>query len=236
MVHQKFNAGGIAHLIGKAPILRHLPLPVRESLTSAARIIQCDKRKTVQATGAPHKNLFLVISGQLDFCGTTSDGEEITLATFGPGCASSWLALFHSTPARRDLIANPGTVLLAIPKKAMRSTLNQHPDLYPEILEYEANRFRSLLDWQQLSLVSDRSRRIGLMLVQLAEVKGDSSRQPVVRLTGERLAKTTQCSRQTLMACLRKLQAAGLIQQAYGEIRLLNVEKLRAFANSDLNR
>jgi CRP/FNR family transcriptional regulator, cyclic AMP receptor protein len=227
----KHDKTAIAHAIGKAPILWHLPLSARKKLSTAARVIHCHQRMVVQATGTPHKYMFLVVSGQLDYCGAASDGDEITLATFGPGCASSWLALYHRTPARRDLIGNPDTVLLAIPCKVMRSTLEQYPMLYPDILEYEANRFRSFLDWQQLSLVTDRSRRIALMLIQLAEIKGDSSPQPVVRLTGERLAKTTQCSRQTLMTCLRKLQDAGLVEQAYGEVRLLDIEGLRAYAN-----
>ena len=227
----KKDVGGLAEAMADMPILGRLPLESRKELAIKARVIQCDVRSVLLSTGSPHKYLFLVISGQLDFCGTTSDGDEITLAVFGPGCASSWLALYHQTPARRDLIGNPGTLLLAVPNLVMRSILEQHPELYPDILEYEANRFRTLLDWQQLSLITDRSSRIALMLTHLAEIKGDKSPQPVVRLSGERLAKTTQCSRQTLMVSLRKLQDAGLIEQAYGEVRLLDVDGLRSYAD-----
>lgn len=225
----KHDPVAIAHAIGDMPILGQLPLPVRNQLAAAARIIRCDRRMVVLAQGAPHETLFLVVSGQLDYCGTTSDGDEITLATFGPGGASSWLSVYHRTPARRDLVGNPGSLLLAIPHRLIRTTLERYPALYPEVIEYEANRFRALLDWQELSLTKDRTSRIALMLIQLAAIKGDTSAQPTVELTGERLAKTTQCSRQTLLTSLRKLQDAGLIEQTYGKVRLLDLDGLRAF-------
>lgn len=219
----------LAAAIAEMPILQHLPPDVHQELAKNSRVIMCDQRTILLSQGAEHKYLYLVIAGQLDFCGSTSDGDEITLATFGPGGVSSWLSVFHTTRARRDLIANPGSILLAIPHQLIRITLAQNPSLYPHVINYEAIRFRALLDWQELSLTRDRTRRIALMLIQLAEISGDTSKQPVVRLTGERLALTTNCSRQTLLASLRKLRDAGLIEQTYGEVRLLDVDGLQAF-------
>jgi len=229
----KKDATALAEAIGKMPILGRLPSDARKELAIKGRQISCETRLMVLSAGAPHDYIFVVVEGQLDFCGRTSDGEEITLAVFGPGCASSWLAIYHETPAHRDLIGNPGSLLLAIPKQLIRSTLKQYPELFPDILAYEANRFRTLLDWQQMSLVSDRSRRIALMLAHLAEIKGDKSKQPLVKLSGERLAKTVHCSRQTLMTSLSKLQKKGLIEQVYGGVRLLDTEGLKSYANQD---
>lgn len=228
----KHDPLALAHAIGGMHILGSLPLEAREMLARAARVVHCERRVVVLNQGEPHVALFLVVSGQLDYCGTTSDGDEITLATFGPGAASSWLSVFHRTPARRDLIGNPGSILLSIPHKFVKSVLAEHPALYPEVIEYEANRFRALLDWQQLSLTKDRTSRIALMLIQMAAIKGDVLDNPIVHLTGERLAKTTQCSRQTLLASLKKLQDAGLIKQSYGKVHLLDIEGLRAFSGA----
>jgi len=227
---QNPNFLALAHAIGEMPILSGLSLETRRRIAKASRLIQCDRRKIVLSQGQPHESLFLVVSGQLDYCGMTSDGDEITLATFGAGTASSWLSVFHRTPTQRDLVGNPGSILLSIPHRLIKQVLADNPALYPEVIEYEANRFRALLDWQQLSLTKDRTSRIALMLIQLAAIKGDTSPQPIVYLTGERLAKTTQCSRQTLLTSLGKLQDAGLIDQCYGKVILLDLEGLRAYS------
>lgn len=229
----KKDTASLVSALGEMPILGRLPHEARKELAIKGRQISCETRLVVLSAGAPHDFIFVVVEGQLDYCGTTSDGEEITLAIFGPGCASSWLALYHKTPAHRDLIVNPGSLILAIPKQVIRSMLERHPELFPDVLTYEANRFRTLLDWQQMSLVSDRSRRIALMLTHLAEIKGDDSEQPLIKLSGERLAKTVQCSRQTLMASLQKLHKAGLIEQVYGGVRLLSVNGLKSYAGRE---
>lgn len=241
---KKRDRNFLAATIAKMPILRRLPSGVHQELAQKSRIVRCDERTTLLSQGAEHKYLYLVIAGQLDFRGSTSEGDEITLATFGPGGVSSWFSVFHTTRARRDLVGNPGSILLAIPHQLIRTILAQNPSLYPYVIKYEAARVRALLDWQELFLTRDRTRRIALMLIQLAEARGGGARgaeaseaeararvskQPIVRLTGERLAQTTNCSRQTLLSSLRKLRDAGLIEQAYGEIRLLDIDGLRAF-------
>ena len=228
-MNPKLEKTSLIAVIAQMPILQYLPRKAQEEIAWKARVIECDQRTILLSQGAEHKYLYLVITGQLDFCGSTREGEEITLASFGPGSVSSWFSVYHTTNSRRDLVACRDSVFLAIPHQLIRTMLTQNPELYPYVIRYEANRVRALLDWQELSLTSDRTRRIALMLIQLAEIKGDKSNQPIVRLTGERLARTTNCSRQTLLASLQKLREANLIKQRYGEVQLLDIPGLRRF-------
>ena len=226
----------LAEAIGGFPVFEHLPRAARRELAGAARLLACDQRTRLLASGDWHRSLFMAIEGQIDLCGSSSDGEEVTLATLGPGQASSWVAIYHTSAARRDLVATAGAKVLAIPHDFIRSLLERYPALFPHILAMEGSRFRALLDWQQQSLVSNRERRVALLLLLLVQLSGETGEQPLVRLSGERLARSAQCSRQTLMTALRKLQAAGWIHQGYGKVQLLDVPKLRAFAEDQDQR
>lgn len=228
---RSFNTEAVAEALAQSPIFERLDPAERLELVRASRLIRCEGRTTVLAAGAPHTHLFYVIAGQIDYGGAAIEGDEITLAVFGPGRTSSWLSMFHKAPeAKRTLSAVAGPAVLAIPNSAMRAVLDRRPELYPLVMEFEARRFRALLDWQQQSLVSDRCKRIALLLALLVEASGESGPHPTVRLTGEKLARSAQCSRQTLAVAMRRLTEAGLIQQGYGFVRILDISALRAFA------
>jgi CRP-like cAMP-binding protein len=227
---ESIDITAIAQALCQSPILAQLPDAERIAIARNSQLSRFLRRTVLLAIGTIHRFVFFVIDGQIDYCGSTEDGEEITLATFGPGRTSSWMTIFREAPARRDLIGVPHSVILAIPNRVMRAVLDRNPALYPLIFEHEARRFQALLDWQQQSLVSDRGKRLATLLLLIAEISGDNSAQPVVRLTGQRLARTAQCSRQTLSVSLRRLEAAGLIKQAYGRVHILDPCGLRDFA------
>lgn len=224
----RMEIDALAELLGHTAVFSLLPLEARRSLLARSSLVICETAKVLQQAGTPHHHLYLVVDGRAEMCASTSDGEEIVVAGFGPYSFSSWIALYHDSPAQRDLVALAGTRLLAFPAAAVREVLELHPQLYPEVLKLEAVRFRASLDWQQQAMVADRTKRIAKLLLLMAQIGGQTGRSPRVSITGERLARIAQCSRETLRGSLAKLRSEDLIAQEYGALVLTDPARLKA--------
>lgn len=217
----------LAELLGHTAVFSLLAIDARRELLSKSRLMVCDCSTVLQQAGTPHHHLYLVVDGRAEMCASTNEGEEVVVAGFGPYSFSSWIALFHDSPAQRDLVAHAGSRLLAFPAAAVREMLESHPQLYPAVLRLEAARFRAALDWQQQAMVADRTKRIAKLLLLMAQIGGDTGHSPTITITGDRLARIAQCSRETLRKSLLRLRNTGLVEQKYRAIVLLDPENLR---------
>jgi CRP-like cAMP-binding protein len=157
----------------------------------------------------------------------SADGEEMTLAIFGPGSTSSWIALFHDTPAERNLVGASQSHILGIPKKIALKLLEDRPSLYPLILKIEANRFRAALNLQQHNLVRERPRRVAGLLLMLIEMSGNKQHSLEVHLTSQELARMAHCSRQSLYQAIKLLTQQRVVRQCYGYLEVLDTDKLK---------
>ena len=182
----------------------------------------------MQAAGDPHHHLWLIVTGEIAMVANSEDGDELTLAIFGPGSTSSWIALFHNTPAERNLIGSTGSHILGLPRNVALQLLENHPALYPVVLKIEANRFRAALNLQQHNLVRERPRRVAGLLLMLFEMSGEGRRSNIIRLTSQQLAKMAHCSRQSLFEAVKNLTKQGAVKQRYGEIEITDLQKLRS--------
>lgn len=227
-MNARMEPDALAELLGHTAVFSLLPLDARRTLLTKSRLLTCDTLTVLQHAGAPHHHLYLVVAGRAEMWASTSEGEEIVVAGFGPYSFSSWIALFHDSPAQRDLVALPGARLLAFPASAVLETLEHNPQLYPAVLRLEAARFRAALDWQQQAMVTDRTKRIAKLLLIIAQTGGDTGKTPRIAISGEKLARIAQCSRETLRKSLLKLRKEGLVAQEYRTIVLLDPKKLKS--------
>ena len=218
----------LTRFLAKLPVFKQLKSGERERLLTRCRLLALDHRKILQASGEPHHHLWVVVTGEIAMVASSAEGDDLTLAIFGPGSTSSWIALFHDTPAERNLIAAPGSYILGIPRAVALSLLAAYPSLYPTVLKIEANRFRAALNLQQHNLVRERPRRVAGLLLMLMEMSGEPQQSPVIRLTSQQLARMAHCSRQSLYEAVKTLSALGAVQQRYGQIEIIDQQRLRA--------
>ena len=218
----------LVQFLGKLPVFERLNLEQRSALLDQCRLHSLEQREVMQAAGDPHHHLWIIVTGEIAMVANSEDGDELTLAIFGPGSTSSWIALFHDTPAERNLIGSAASHILGLPRKVALQLLEDHPALYPVVLKIEANRFRAALNLQQHNLVRERSRRVAGLLLMLLEMSGDGRQSNTIRLTSQQLAKMAHCSRQSLFEAVKKLTAHGAVSQRYGEIEITDIPKLRS--------
>ena len=222
----------LVQFLGKLPVFERLNVEQRTALLDQCRLYSLEQREVMQAAGDPHHHLWVIVTGEIAMVANSEDGDELTLAIFGPGSTSSWIALFHDTRAERNLIGSAGSHILGLPRNVALQLLENHPTLYPVVLKIEANRFRAALNLQQHNLVRERPRRVAGLLLMLLEMSGEGRQSNIIRLTSQQLAKMAHCSRQSLFEAVKNLAEHGAVRQRYGEIEVTNVEKLRSVYRS----
>jgi CRP-like cAMP-binding protein len=225
---QHLPAGELSEFIVKLPVFERLTKTECHGLLSQCRLHALDQREVMQAAGETHHHLWVIVTGEIAMVANSEDGDELTLAIFGPGSTSSWIALFHDTPAERNLVGGADSHILGIPRKLALELLETHPTLYPVVLKIEATRFRAALNLQQHNLVRERPRRVAGLLLMLMEMSGGAHHSRTIRLTSQQLAKMAHCSRQSLFQAVKILSGHGAVSQRYGEIVITDVEKLQA--------
>lgn len=229
---QELPTSALLRFLGRLPVFKQLNTREREELLSQCRLHALEQRRVMQAAGDPHHHLWVIVTGEIAMVANSEEGEELTLAIFGPGSTSSWIALFHDTPAERNLVGAAGSHILGIPRKVALALLETHPPLYPTVLKIEANRFRAALNLQQHNLVRDRPRRVAGLLIMLMETSGEPNPSKVIRLTSQQLARMAHCSRQSLYQAVKTLSERGAVRQHYGFIEILEPETLRSLYRS----
>lgn len=217
----------LVQFLGQLPVFEGLSAAERQNLLGTSRLHALDQRQVMQAAGDAHHHLWVIVTGEIAMVARSADGEEMTLAIFGPGSTSSWIALFHDTPAERNLVGASQSHILGIPKKIALKLLEDRPSLYPLILKIEANRFRAALNLQQHNLVRERPRRVAGLLLMLIEMSGNKQHSYEVHLTSQELARMAHCSRQSLYQAIKLLAQQRVVRQCYGYLEVLDTDKLK---------
>lgn len=217
----------LVQFLGQLPVFEGLSAAERQNLLGTSRLHALDQRQVMQAAGDAHHHLWVIVTGEIAMVARSADGEEMTLAIFGPGSTSSWIALFHDTPAERNLVGASQSHILGIPKKIALKLLEDRPSLYPLILKIEANRFRAALNLQQHNLVRERPRRVAGLLLMLIEMSGNKQHSHEVHLTSQELARMAHCSRQSLYQAIKLLAQQRVVRQRYGYLEVLDTDKLK---------
>ena len=225
----------LVQFLGQLPVFERLSTAERQTLLGQCRLHALDQRRVMQAAGDPHHHLWVIVTGEIAMVGRSADGEEMTLAIFGPGSTSSWIALFHDTPAERNLVGAGNSHILGVPRKVALKLLEDRPGLYPLVLKIEANRFRAALNLQQHNLVRERPRRVAGLLLMLIEMSGVRQQRQEVHLTSHELARMAHCSRQSLHQAIKLLTEKGVVKQRYGHLEILDIERLKQIYAGSLN-
>jgi CRP/FNR family transcriptional regulator, cyclic AMP receptor protein len=216
-------------MLQENPVFAVMSENAKTELARVARVYRCRGRTILHSAGQPAAYLFHVVSGQIELTTVTREGEEGAVGTFGAGQWATWLAPFDGRPTERDIHAANGSVILAFPLEAVRSTFAQNPQAYPPLLKEISRRFRAVLRLQDARTIINRDQRIGHILLLLAEFNSASPKALRVKITRAALAQRVGCSRQTLYEALARLESKGLIRTIYGGIELHDPKQLRIY-------
>lgn len=211
----------------------NLPALLQDSLLAAARVRRLVPGQRLFKRGDPPCGLYAVLEGAVRIGAVNEQGKEALLSVVEPPHWFGEICLFDGRPRTHDASGVGRCILLQVPQATLLELLGEHPHYWRHLALLMSHKLRlTFINIEQLSLMPAAA-RVAHRLLMIAEGYGqaESSRR-VLQLPQDQLALMLSLSRQTTNQILKDLQNQGIVQLGYGEIEVLDLEKLRGAAQT----
>jgi CRP-like cAMP-binding protein len=207
--------------------------PLQE-VVNFARIERYNVPTLLNAAGSPLQLLRLVVEGHIEIVARRASGREVAVSDVGPGSWATWLPCFIPRPPEHDFYSSANACFIALPVKNVRQFCDQNPQIYPHIMGEIGQRLRLLMEWTGQSVLIGPEQRMAKLIHILARDQKLKTNSGTLHATQTRLASLARCSRQSANSLLGALEKRGFIQLAYGKFEILDLAKLVAFSEVEL--
>lgn len=182
------------------------------------------------------KGLCIVLSGRVRTLTTSAEGREQVLKVFGPGRTFADMAVFDDEPLPADAIAVTDSTVALFSRIDLLDLLRRHPDVSLDVIRLFASRLRAYkLMVEDLSL-RDVVGRVARLLRDRARGQAtlvEDSASVSLRYTQNEVAAMVGSVREVVQRALKTLERAGVIQMTRGRIRVIDVEALSVWMESE---
>ncbi|MGE7992362.1 Crp/Fnr family transcriptional regulator [Pseudomonas sp. NPDC089554] len=210
---------------------KQLPVTVQDSLLALAKPRTLAAGQCLFQRGDPPCGLYAVLSGAMRVGAVSSDGKEALLTLVESPYWFGEISLFDGQPRTHDAFAEGATQLLWIPQAALLDWLARHPVHWRDLALLMSHKLRWVFIALEQQHLLAAAPRLAHRLLQIAEGYGERDEpQWRLQLSQEQLALMLSLSRQTINQILKHLEQAGVVRLAYGEVQILDAERLRQMA------
>ena len=209
------------------PGLARLPAAIREVLVKGSRIVEVPKGTMIFGPGQRPEHLLLLLDGTVRVQQKSDTGREIYLyrVTAGESCVLTTACLLAYEAYAAEGTAETDVRAVAIPRNVFDDLLARSPEFREFVFAAYARRITDLF------MVIDEIafRRVDVRLASRLLALSDSG---TVRATHQTLATELGTAREVVSRTLQDFQKRGWIEQARGEIRLLDADRLSQLSRS----
>jgi CRP-like cAMP-binding protein len=209
----------------------HLPVSLQDSLLSVARVRRLSPGQRLFQRGDAPCGLYAVLEGSVRIGAVSEQGKEALLSLVEQPHWFGEICLFDGQPRTHDAFSLGHSVLLHIPQAVLLALLDDQPVYWRQLALLMSHKLRlTFISLEQLSLMPAPA-RLAHRLLMIAEGYGETHEsRRVLQLPQEQLASMLSLSRQTTNQILKDLQGQGILSLRYGEIEIVDAERLRALA------
>ncbi|TPG82161.1 Crp/Fnr family transcriptional regulator [Pseudomonas mandelii] len=209
----------------------HLPVSLQDSLLSAARVRRLSPDQRLFKRGDPPCGLYAVLEGSVRIGAVSEQGKEALLSLVESPHWFGEICLFDGQPRTHDAFGVGHCTLLHISQTALLTLLDEQPVYWRQLALLMSHKLRlTFINLEQLSLMPAAA-RLAHRLLMIAEGYGEiDPPRRVLQLPQEQLASMLSLSRQTTNQILNDLQGQGIVNLKYGEIEILDAQRLRMLA------
>ncbi|KKX69844.1 MULTISPECIES: Crp/Fnr family transcriptional regulator [Pseudomonas] len=207
----------------------HLPVSLQDSLLAVARVRRLSAGQRLFQRGDPPCGLYAVLEGAVRIGAVNEQGKEALLSLVEAPHWFGEICLFDGQARTHDAFGLGPCTLLHIPQIALLALLDEQPVHWRQLALLMSQKLRlTFINLEQLSLMP-APMRLAHRLLMIAEGYGEIDEpRRVLQLPQEQLASMLSLSRQTTNQILKDLQGQGMLKLGYGEIEILDVQRLRA--------
>ena len=209
----------------------HLPALLQDSLLAIAKVRRLAPGQRLFRRGDPPCGLYAVLEGSVRIGAVNEQGKEALLSLVEPPHWFGEICLFDGQPRTHDAFGVGLCILLHVPQAALLELLEDQPQYWRQFALLMSHKLRlTFINLEQLSLMPAPA-RVAHRLLLIAEGYGETEHaRRIIQLPQEQLALMLSLSRQTINQILKELQNQGILNLSYGEIEVVDLEKLRIAA------
>ncbi len=130
----------VSNLMRHSPLLRAVAPEERNELMERLESRSFKPGDKLVAHGEETAGLYLIASGTVRIVGRDADGDELQVATLGPGDVVGEISLVLRRPATADVVATHRTVALELTREQFQGAIKEHPTLLSELYELATKR------------------------------------------------------------------------------------------------
>ncbi|WP_277592775.1 Crp/Fnr family transcriptional regulator [Pseudomonas chlororaphis] len=208
-----------------------LPVELQNSLLANARLRSLAPGQRLFQRGDSPCGLYAVLEGTVRVGAVSEQGKEALLSLVEAPHWFGEICLFDGQPRTHDAYAVGPCSLLNVPQAALLELLDEHPQYWRQLALLMSHKLRlTFINLEQLSLMPAPA-RVANRLLMIARGYGETDTlRRVLHLPQEQLALLLSLSRQTTNQILKDLQGQGILKLGYGEIEILDEDRLRILA------
>jgi CRP-like cAMP-binding protein len=209
----------------------HLPALLQDSLLAIAKVRRLAPGQRLFRRGDPPCGLYAVLEGSVRIGAVNEQGKEALLSLVESPHWFGEICLFDGQPRTHDAFGVGLCILLHVPQAALLELLEDQPQYWRHLALLMSHKLRlTFINLEQLSL-KPAPARVAHRLLLIAEGYGETEyTRRILPLPQEQLALMLSLSRQTINQILKELQNQGILKLSYGEIEVIDLEKLRVAA------
>ncbi len=214
----------------KAPLFAALDGATADQLMESMSPRRLARGDVVFHEGDPGDSLYVITRGKVKLSKAASDGRESLLSVLGPGEMFGELSLFDPGPRLTTAYVVSDTEFISLGNDALRSFLEQHPEVAMQMLAGLAHRLRKTNEGLSDLVFTDVPGRVAKALLDLSDRFGRRSEAGLVvahDLTQEELAQLVGASRETVNKALADFAQRGWVTLGAKSVTLLDVDRLR---------
>ncbi|WP_151526378.1 Crp/Fnr family transcriptional regulator [Serinicoccus kebangsaanensis] len=218
------------HVVMKAPLFAALDDETADQLMDSMTPRRLARGDVVFHEGDPGDSLYVITRGKVKLAKAASDGRESLLSVLGPGEMFGELSLFDPGPRLTTAHVVSDTEFISLGNDALRSFLEQHPEVAMQMLAGLAHRLRKTNEGLSDLVFTDVPGRVAKALLDLSDRFGKRSESGLLvahDLTQEELAQLVGASRETVNKALADFAQRGWVTLGAKAVTLIDVDRLR---------
>ena len=218
------GASDTAALLGGTSLFRGLDAAGLARLAAAAETRRHRRGEVLCREGDSGDELFVVVSGRVKVVVTSTRGDEMLLATLGPGEVFGELAVVDGGPRSATVTATETSTVTRLARPVLLEVLYSHPGMIDVLLTTLGGLVRRLNARAADLVFLDLAGRVAKLLLANAEEAGDTFE---LAITQSELASMVGGSRQTVNQILRGFERRGLVEVDGRKVVVRDARELR---------
>jgi CRP-like cAMP-binding protein len=223
------------HLLKQIPYFASLPRGEVREVLALLRERHYRAREAIFRKGDRCEGLCIVLSGRIRTVTTSLEGREQVLKVFGPGRTFADIPVFDDEPLPADAVAATESTVAVLSQADLLDVLRRHPEVSLDVIRLFASRLRAYKVMVEDLSLRDVVARVARLLRDRALGQAtlvEDSASVSLRCTQHEVAVMVGSVREVVQRALKTLEHAGLIQMARGRIRVIDVEGLHVWIDS----